>query len=98
MQSSLSIKDGRLSVMLPPNGAAPKNSRIISTIKSPAPHAIQNLAQSAQPEPWQLTYYRYAIYYSPSTESISAHSARSGWGGRSQARTWHRPVFRGAIG
>ena len=34
MQSSLSIKDDRLSVMLPPNGAAPKNSRIISTIKS----------------------------------------------------------------
>jgi exopolyphosphatase/guanosine-5'-triphosphate,3'-diphosphate pyrophosphatase len=33
MQSSLVINDGRLSVMLPPNGAAPRNSRIISTIK-----------------------------------------------------------------
>ena len=33
MQSSLSIKDRRLSVILPPNGAAPNDSRIATTIK-----------------------------------------------------------------
>jgi exopolyphosphatase/guanosine-5'-triphosphate,3'-diphosphate pyrophosphatase len=33
MQSSISIKDNRLSVMLPPNGAAPRDTRITSTIK-----------------------------------------------------------------
>jgi len=33
MQSSLSVKDGRLAVTLPPNGAAPDDSRIATTIK-----------------------------------------------------------------
>lgn len=33
MQSSLSAKDGKLSVLLPPNGAAPHDSRIQTTVK-----------------------------------------------------------------